>query len=311
MTQADKRIAALATGQLGAFTRAQANDIGLSDRQLRSRVTSGILIQTGPNAFRVAGAPTSHVSELVDVVLDIGAPGWACGSTAAALHGFDGFVLRRPFHIAVPRERAVRRWNAVVHRLDQIEPIDQETHGCIPVTSPARTLIDLARHASSEELARAVDSAIRDGKVIERTLHERIIALRSQGRFGLPLLAEVLAGNEVTRGGHSWLEREYLRLLDRAGLPRPEMQQILARAGDRLVRVDCFFPGTNVVVELLGYRFHRSARDMARDAQRANALLARGLRPYQFTYGQIVGDPPYVVTTTRHAVAQAEHRRAR
>jgi hypothetical protein len=310
MTQADRRIAALATGQLGAFTRAQANDIGLSDRQLRSRVTSGILIQTGPNAFRAAGAPTSHESELVDLVLDIGAPAWACGPSAAALHGFDGFVLRRPYHIAVPRERAVRRWNAVVHRLERIEPIDQETHGCISVTSPVRTLVDLARYASTAELARAVDSAIRDCKVVERTLHERIVALRSQGRFGLPLLAEVLAGNEVTRGGHSWLEREYLRLLDRAGLPKPEMQQVLARAGDRLVRVDCVFPGSNVVVELLGYRFHRSKREMERDAQRANALLGQGLRPYQFTYGQVVSDPDYVVTTSAGALSRAERRRA-
>ena len=310
MTQADKRIAALATGQLGAFSRAQANDIGLSDRQLRSRVTSGILIQTGPNAFRVAGAPTSLQTELTDLVLDVDAPVWVCGPTAAALHGFDGFVLRRPFHIAVPRERAVRRWNAIVHRYELIEPIDQEAWRFLPITSPARTLIDLARRASGEELARAVDSAIRDGMVVERTLHERIVALRSQGRFGLPLLAEVLAGNEVTRGGHSWLEREYLRLLDRAGLPKPEMQQVLTRAGDRLVRVDCVFPGTNVVVELLGYRFHRSKREMERDAQRANALLGQGFQPYQFTYGQVVSDPGYVVTTSSLALARAERRRA-
>ena len=128
------------------------------------------------------------------------------------------------------------------------------------------------------------------------------MALRSQGRYGLPLLAEVIAGFEVTRGGHSWLEREYLSLLDRAGLPAPDLQQVLSRTGERLVRVDCRFPGTNVVVELLGYRFHRSKRDMSRDAARANALLADGFKPYQFTYQHVVAERDYVVGTTARAL---------
>jgi very-short-patch-repair endonuclease len=78
---------------------------------------------------------------------------------------------------------------------------------------------------------------------------------------------------------------------------------VLTRANDRLVRVDCHFPGTPVVVELLGYRFHRSKQEMTRDAARANALLARGFRPYQFTYEHIVTDHRYVITTTAGALA--------
>ena len=302
MTSADRRIAAIATGQLGAFSRTQAVDAGLSDRQLRSRVQSGFLVQTGPHAFRVAGAPTSSLSELTDEVCDIGQPVWCSGPTAAALHGFDGFALRRPFHLLVPRRRSLNRWNVKVHRTDTIPLIDRSRIECLPVTAAARTLIDLARVLSSEQLAACVDSALRDGKVSEDSLHRRIVALRSQGRFGLPLLAEVLAGHEVSRGGHSWLEREYLRLLDRAGLPRPETQQVLSRARDRLVRVDCRFPGTNVVVELLGYRFHRTKADASRDAARMNALLADGFAPYQFTYGQVVAEHDYVVTCTTRAL---------
>ena len=103
------------------------------------------------------------------------------------------------------------------------------------------------------------------------------MALRTKGRHGIPSLLDVLAGHEVTRGGHSWLEREYLRLLAAAGLPRPITQAVLARAGDRFVRVDCRFPGSAVVVELLGYRFHRTPLQMARDAERLNALVLAGL----------------------------------
>ncbi len=302
MTSADRRIAAIATGQLGAFSRTQAYDAGLSDRQLRSRVQSGFLVQTGPNAFRFAGAPTDLDTELRGLMLDIGPPVWACGATAAALHGFDGFVLRRPFHVVVPRDRSVRRWNARVHRTDVMDLVDRCIVSDVFATTAARTLIDLARSRGSAELAACVDSALRDGRVSEDALHRRIVALRSQGRYGLPTLQAVLAGHEVTRGGHSWLEREYLRLLDRAGLPRPDMQQVLARHGDRLVRVDCRFPGTDVVVELLGYEFHRTKRQMTSDAARMNALTARGYTAYQFTYGHIVAESGYVIATTARAL---------
>jgi hypothetical protein len=303
MTQTDRRIATIATGQLGAFSRTQAHDAGLSDRQLRSRVQSGFLVQNGPNAFRIAGTPTSLRGELKERLLDIGDPVWCCAQTAAALHGFDGFALRRPFHLLLPRERSLARWNTRIHRSQRIDLIDTAEVDGMPVTSPVRTLLDLARVLPSDQLAACVDSALRDGGTNEDLLHRRIEALRSQGRFGLPLLHEVLAGHEVTRGGQSWLEREYLRLISRAGVPRPDTQPVLSRAGDRLVRVDCRFPGTNVVVELLGYRFHRSRGQMATDATRYNALLAKGYSPYQFTYGQIVSEADYVVTTTKIALS--------
>jgi hypothetical protein len=304
VTLSDRRIAAIATGQLGAFTRAQANDVGLSDRQLRSRVQSGILIQTGPNSFRYAGAPTSLVTELVDVLKSVGGDVWCSGPTAAALHGFDGYSLRRPFHLLVPRHRNVTRSNVRIHRAEVIELIDRVTVDGLPVTSAARTLIDLARTADAAQLAAALDSALRDGLISEAALHRRIATTRSQGRHGLPLLHEVLAGHEVTRGGQSWLEREYLRLLADAGLPRPDTQSVLSRAKDRLVRVDCRFPGTQVVVELLGYQFHRSRSQMSHDATRSNALLADGFLPYQFTYAQVVSEQSWVVETTRAALAR-------
>lgn len=299
MTLSDRRVAAIATGQLGAFTRAQANDVGLSDRQLRSRVKSGILTQTGPNSFRFTGAPTSLNIELADVLMSIGGDVWCSGPTAAALHGFDGFSLRRPFHLLVPRHRNVTRNNVHVHRAEVIELIDRSTVDGLPVTSASRTLVDLARTADATQLAAALDSALRDGLVSEAAMHRRIAASRSQGRYGLPLLHEVLAGHEVSRGGQSWLEREYLRLLADAGLPRPDTQSVLSRAKDRVIRVDCRFPGTRVVVELLGYRFHRSRSQMSRDAERSNALLADGYLPYQFTYAQVVSEQAWVVQVTR------------
>src|SRR5262245_59152215 len=167
MTDTERRIAALSAGQLGAFNRAQATDAGLSNRQLRSRVRSGSLLQTGPNSFRVAGAPSTLRSQLLELVIDVGEPVWVCGPTAAALHGLTGYALRRPFHVLIDADRNVRRNGAVIHRSEVVDPIDREELGELPVTSPARTLIDLARHASPTQLEQAIEQAFADRLVSE------------------------------------------------------------------------------------------------------------------------------------------------
>jgi hypothetical protein len=306
MTIDHRPLVAVANGQLGAFSREQAHAAGLSDAQLRGRVRSGLLQQIGPNAFRIAGTPPGIRSDLLALVLDIGPPCWASGPTAAALHGFDGFSLRRPLHLTVPRERNVRRIGAVIHSSTDLPPLDRETIDGLVVTSPTRTLIDLARHETAARLTAAVDGALRDGLTSEDLLHRRIGQLRTRGRYGIPQLLEVLGGREVTRGGHSWLEREFLRLLAAAGLPRPRTQVVLTKAADRVVRVDCWFPGSSVVIELLGYRFHRTKAQLARDAERLNALVLDGFWPFQFTYDQVVSEPSTVIAT----VDLALHRRS-
>jgi hypothetical protein len=297
MTMNLRRIAAVATGQLGSFSRAQAHEHGMSDDQLRRRVQSGFLVQIGPNAFRLPGASAGQLGDLRALLLDVGEPCWASGPTAAALHGFDGIRLRTPFHLTLPRERNVRRLNAVIHSSADLPSLDRETVEDIAVTSPTRTLIDLARATPPEALTAALDGALRDGLTTEDLLHRRIAALRTKGRYGIPTLLDVLEGRDVTRGGHSWLEREFLRLVASAGLPRPECQAVLTRANDRLVRVDCRFPRTPIVVELLGHRYHRTKEQMSRDAERLNALVLDGFTPFQFTYEQVVTEPARVLAT--------------
>lgn len=305
MTNADRRLTTDTTGQLGAFSREQAHAAGLSGDQLRRRVQSGIFEPVGSNAYRTPYAARTTRSDLAALIVDVGEPCWVSGPTAAALHGFDGFPLRPPFHLTVERERNVRRLGTVVHTTITLPLIDRARVDRLPVTSAARTIIDLARFGDPPTLSRAIDSALRDGLVSEDLLHRRICALRTKGRFGIPKLLDVLAGAEVTRGGHSWLERHVLQLIADAGLPRPLSQQVLTRAGDRLVRVDLQFAGTTVVVELLGYRFHRSKAQMANDAARLNALLAEGLAPYQFTYEQAVDDAAGLIATLRAALSRS------
>lgn len=260
------------------------------------------LIQVGTDTFRLPGAPTDALAELRALMLDIGGEVWASGPTAAALHGVDGFRLRAPFDVMIMRGRDVQRIGHRVHTTTRLELIDRGIVDQLPVLSGARTLIDLARTETLERLTVAFDSGLRDGKFNESLVHRRIVALRATGRYGIPRLLEAIEGAEAISGGHSWLEREYLRLLAAAGLPRPDTQQVLTSAGGRLVRVDFRFPGTPVVVEVLGYRFHRTKEQLRRDTERMNALLRDGLLPYQFSYDQIVGEPASVIEATSAAL---------
>jgi hypothetical protein len=143
---------------------------------------------------------------------------------------------------------------------------------------------------------------LRDGGTTEDFLHGRIAALRASGRRGLSQLLDVIQGIEASRGGHSWLERRFLELLAACGLPRPATQVVLARAGGRMVRVDCRFAGQAVVVELLGYRFHRTRVQMQRDVERMNALALSGFVVVQFTYTDVVQRPTAVVDAVRRAL---------
>lgn len=224
------------------------------------------------------------------------------GPTAAAVHGLDGYRLRAPFHVTILRGRSLMRTGHVIHTANEVDQIDRTTVDGIPVFRGARTIIDLARHVDADRLTQALDAALRDGLMSEASLHSRIAALRTKGRHGIPKLLDVISGSEVTRGAHSWLEREFLRVLAAAGLPLPECQQVLARAGERMVRVDCRFAGTNLVVELLGYRFHRSKEQMQRDVDRANALALEGYLVLQFTYEDVVTHPDRIAATVTAAL---------
>lgn len=291
--------------QRGTFTRDQAHAAGVTESQLRHRVRSGVLVQIGPNAFRGPLVPVTALVELTGLVLDVGEPVWVCGPTAAALHGFDGFVLGAPFHLMIPRGRHVVRRRARIRTSAPLTPIDRARLSGLPATAGARTMIDLARTEDLERLTLALDAGLRDGRFNEDHLHRRILALRGKGRHGIPTLLAAIEGLDVRRGGHSYLERAFLELIAEAGLPRPLTQQVLARTADRIVRVDVRFPGTPVVVELLGYRYHRSVDALRRDAERLNALIGQGFQPYQFTYDQVVEDGDATVDVVRRALGRA------
>jgi very-short-patch-repair endonuclease len=101
------------------------------------------------------------------------------------------------------------------------------------------------------------------------------------------------------------LEREVLRILAEAGLPRPQVQRKIRRRGAFVARVDFAYPAEMIILEALGYRAHASREQQSADAARASELQLLGHDVHQVTYDQVVRTPAWLVHVVRTALAQS------
>ena len=178
-----------------------------------------------------------------------------------------------------------------IHRVSSLGPGDRDVHRGIPVTSPARTLLDLAAILDERGLERALDRA----ELLELTDYPALDALARArpGHHGSGRLRKALrshdAGTTITK---SELEELFLALCRRYGLPKP-----LVNAWLEAKEVDFLFPQHRLIVETDSWTHHRSREafenDRARDARMARA----GYRTLRFTYRQIEHEPASVAQT--------------
>jgi len=300
----------MARRQLGNVTRRQLHAAGWSTATIRRHVIRGDLVQVAPSTYRVAATPDGPEARVMAACLETG--GVASHRTAAWLHG----LLAPPPVIEVVVARAgaaaggalaVAGKTVVRHSTTSLPKADQASVGPIPVTSVARTALMLG------SLVPGVISQAQLEQVVARATEQRLATMpwlwwllehrRCRGRGGVLALESALAAVDGLGPTESWLEREYLRLVREAGLPIPATQRVMRRTGRFVARVDFVFDAERVVVEVLGYRFHRTKEQIDADTRRANELQLIGFAVFQFTYDQIVRSPGQVIAVTRAALA--------
>jgi hypothetical protein len=190
--EAEARLARIAARQGGAFTRQQAAWAGLSASQVQRRCNAGAWVRLYPRVYRHAGSPPTRGLVLTAALLWAGAEAVLSHSTAASLWRVAE-TRTDAVELLVPRARAPRAAGVVVHRVARIDRADVMTAaGGLPVTAPARTLIDLAAVVSRSELAAMLDLAIGRGLVTRRTLEGRLATLGTRGRPGTARLRALL-----------------------------------------------------------------------------------------------------------------------
>lgn len=289
---------ALAAAQHHLVDLATVRRSGLSERQWRRRVNSNEWEPVHPGVWRHAATPVNWELRVRAAARWLGDEAALAGVSAARWWGLDGFAAVDEVEFVVPRSRRSTR-GISLRTTDEWAPKDLLRADGVRTTNATRTVIDMAGHGVAARLLEsAIDSGVRLRRTSIPTLRARLKELDRPGRRGIRLLREML----LDSGGESDLERRFLRLIRRNGLPRPTPQVRFDREHGRVMRVDFLFEAARLVVEVSGRLGHTSDTDRRRDARRRNELGERGLRYREFTTVDVVADPDYVIRVVTSAL---------
>ena len=217
----------------------------------------------------------------------------ACGESAVLSHRSAAALwrIRRRWPEVVEVTTGARRtrpgiW---VHRSRTLTATDVTRHHGIPVTSPERTLLDLASVLPERELVRAQNEAY----VLNLTTPHTLAAFLAR-HPGRPT-TRLKPAPGVTR---SRLEDEFLRFVRRHRLPEPALNQRVAG-----YEVDALWSEQRLVVELDGYAFHATRAGFERDRERDAALLDAGFSTLRLTHRRLTGQPAREAARLRRLLA--------
>jgi very-short-patch-repair endonuclease/predicted transcriptional regulator of viral defense system len=270
----DEALADLAGRQHGVVAREQLTALGFTRDAVRRRVERKRLQRLHPGVYAVGhDALTSDSRRLAAVM--------ACGPGALLSHraagAAQGLLSSSPrFDVTVRHARA-KREGLVIHRSRVIHPDDRSTVRGIPVTSVARTLVDLADALSEERLAKAVHEA-EVQRVFDLRAVEAVVG-RLPGRAGRRRLRRVLAAYRPDPHFlRSEAERRFKRLCERHHLPQPQFNINVAG-----YEVDAYWPDASLAVEVDGAETHHTRRAFHEDRARDRRLAGYGIRVVRLT----------------------------
>jgi very-short-patch-repair endonuclease len=293
-------LAARAADHHRVFTRADARSAGVSDDWRFRLLERAALTRLGANSFCFAGTPTTWHSQLVAGLADLGPEAVIAGRPAGALLQLDGFTPGG-VEFLVPRTQRRRCSAGTVHSTGRpMRPADRVMVDDLAVISASRLIIEGARFRLSKlELENATDSAIRLGWTSAAYLQRQFAEMRGSGLRGARMLDQVLG----ISGVESKLERDFLRLIRRAGFREPDVQVVHRDGGRTIARVDFRFD--SVIIEVAGHGTHATRRQRQRDAQRHTELTLAGLTVLTFTYEDLHERPTWVLEQVRRALQLA------
>jgi very-short-patch-repair endonuclease len=264
--------------QHGVVARVQLVADGIPVHVIDRRVRSGRLLLRHRGVYQ-AGPVLGRRGEEMAAVLACACACRVSHRSAARLHD----LLRTgsaPIDVTVPL--AIRRAlpGVRVYRSGNLRPDEVTTVDGVPVTTPARTLLDLAGCAAFRDVEQACARAERLHLVTRADI--RVMLERHPANPGAGVLRRLLDSDTPTAYTRSQAEEELLALIRAAKLPSPRLN---AQACG--YEVDVLWPPERVVVEVDGYAFHRSARSFAGDRRRDADLAAAGYTVLRFTWDDL------------------------
>jgi predicted transcriptional regulator of viral defense system len=285
----DRLIARIAGRQAGVISHAQLLGLGLSAEMIRYRVEIGRLYPIHRGVYAVGHRILGPEGRWWAATLALGGESFLSHESAGHAFGMresaSGLV-----HVTVRGRTGRAAPKGVrVHRPRELPGDEVTSLRGLPITTPARTLLDLAvtgiRHLDT---------------ILDRAEHQRLIDFADLHRLlarypRRPGTRSLKAQLDRYRGpidARSLLERLVYELCDAHGLPLPLVNTSI----EGRVR-DFYWPDRQLVVEADSYGWHRSPSAFNDDRERDVELTLAGIRTLRFTYEQITQRPSYVVST--------------
>jgi very-short-patch-repair endonuclease len=282
----------IAARQHGVVSRAQLLAAGFPARTVDRRVSMGRLLVMHRGVYRVGPIAPPPAAEM--------AASMACGPHALVAFHNAAWIWKvlstRSGPVRVILTRGHRRRPGIrIYRLGSVAYDERTVHEGIPVTTPARTLYDLASTLPALALDRAVAEAIALRLV---TIDElAAMAKRHHGRGGAGRLEAAIEGGPPARI-RSKAEEKFLRLVRRAKVKAPLVNTMVAGH-----EVDFYWPDECLAVEVDGRPYHSSPRASRRDRRRDGAMVETGIRVLRIAWEDIVDHPEALLVRLGKALA--------
>jgi very-short-patch-repair endonuclease len=288
-------IAGLAGRQHGVVCAAQLYALGLSKDQVTNRAAAGWLHRLHRGVYAVGHQNVTRHGRWMAAVL-------ACGEGAALSHQAAAEVWNirhrrrdRPYlEVTIPKSNGSRRRpGIVVHRIASLRAEEITVKEAIPVTTPARTVLDLACRLPRRQLERMVDEAERLQLCREADL--RAVAASHRGRAGAGALSGLLDEHAIgTTATRNEFEERLLALCRRYRFPQPEVNVPLL---DYIV--DFLWRSARLIVEADGRATHGTRRAFQEDRDRDGRLAVAGYLVVRFTWWDVTRRPGVVASRIR------------
>ncbi len=274
--EGERAVLGRAAQQHGLLTRGQAKASGMTDHQIDGRLRSGRWTAARRGVFQVLGTPPTEEQAVMAACLAAGPEAVASHLSAARL-----WRLRLPepevIEVTTPPGRRVRVEGVQQHRYGPLLAAEVHRLRGVPVTTPARTLVDCSNRVGISQLGLVVDDALRRRLVRLPDLarcHARVPGGRRPQAAMARVLAERAGGHDP---GGSDRELQVRRVLVAGGLAPPVHQHRVAVAG-RTFFLDLAYPEGRVGIEFDGWDAHGTFEAFHGDRERARLLVAAGWR---------------------------------
>jgi hypothetical protein len=266
--------------QAGHVSRQQLLDLGLSKGAIEKRLRNGAFVPRYPGVYALVPARTDPPALAAAAVL-------ACGPHAVLSHASAGYLwgfLRYwepPPHVTLTHgDRRPR--HILTHRCPSLKRRDVTRQRDVPVTSPERTILDLAPTLTRKQLTRMVNDARRSGYVHLSALGD--VVARNRYHPGARLLEPFV--EQPGNATRSPFEDDFLQFTAKYRLPTP-----LINTRVNGYEVDAYFPDYDLIVELDSREFHGDAEAFETDRERDAHQLKHGLGTLRITTTRLAATP--------------------